>query len=103
MTAHERVRVPYDPERLAALCREFGVRQLLVFGSVLRDDFSAHSDVDLLVEFEPQVSLGFRILDFEAGLSSVFGGRRVDLVRAAYLSPRLRPHVLPEAETLYAA
>ncbi len=103
MTNHRRIRVAYDNDRLASICRTYGIRRLAAFGSALRDDFSSESDIDLLVEFEPGTLLGFRIFELEAKLSEIFGGRPVDLIREAYLNRRLRPLVLPTAETLYAA
>lgn len=42
-----------DADKLAVFCRERGIRKLSLFGSVLREDFSATSDVDVLVEFLP--------------------------------------------------
>ena len=42
-----------SPECIAAFCRKHGIRRLAVFGSALRDDFRPDSDVDILVEFEP--------------------------------------------------
>ena len=45
--------IPIDRERIAAFCRERGIRRLSLFGSVLRDDFDAErSDVDVLAEYE---------------------------------------------------
>jgi hypothetical protein len=52
-----RTRLPIDSRRLADLCRRYHVRKLVFFGSVLRDDFGPESDVDVLVEFEPGMSL----------------------------------------------
>ena len=46
-----RIEVPMD--RIAGFCRQNRIRRLSLFGSVLRDDFSADSDVDVLLEFEP--------------------------------------------------
>lgn len=63
---------------LEAACRRHHIRRLSAFGSVLREDFTPHSDVDLLVEFEPGHAVGFEIFDVEEDLSLVFGGRRVD-------------------------
>jgi predicted nucleotidyltransferase len=103
MSTPSRLQVQFDPARLAETCHRYGIRRLSVFGSVLRQDFTSSSDVDLLVEFEPDAVLGFRFLELESELSSIFGGRRVDLVREAYLNHRLRPHVLSSAEQLYAA
>ena len=65
---------------IADLCRRWEIRQLALFGSALRDDFNATSDVDLLVTFEEQARPG--LLDhiqIENELSEIFG-RDVDLV-----------------------
>ena len=43
-------------------CRQYHVRELVLFGSALRDDFDSNSDVDLLVDFEPEAHAG-RLLD----------------------------------------
>lgn len=74
-------------DAIAALCRRFGVTRLEVFGSAARgDDFDpARSDVDLLVEFGPEVPRSFAtLLDFEEALGTVFG-RKVDVVDRAAL------------------
>ena len=47
--------IEIDRERLEELCRAYGVRRLAFFGSVVRDDFRADSDVDILVEFQREV------------------------------------------------
>lgn len=94
--------VSIDREKLAAFCRRHHIRKLAFFGSVLRDDFRQDSDVDVLVEFDPGVAVGFRIVDIEEELSQLLGGRRVDLVREKYLNPRLRDRVLSSAEIQYA-
>ncbi|MCD6285758.1 MAG: nucleotidyltransferase domain-containing protein, partial [Anaerolineae bacterium] len=51
-----RIRVP--KEQIAAFCRERHIRRLAVFGSALRSDFRPDSDVDILVEFEPDHTPG---------------------------------------------
>ena len=43
---------------IADFCRRHRIARLSLFGSVLRDDFSANSDVDVLVEFLPGMTLG---------------------------------------------
>ncbi len=96
-------RTTIDPERLAELCRRWGIRELALFGSALRDDFGPESDIDLLVDFEPGTVLGFKVFELERELSEIFGGRRIDLVPRKFLHPRLRQRVLAEAETQYAA
>ena len=101
--AVERSPTHVDPDRLAELCRRWGIRELALFGSAVRDDFGPESDVDLLVDFEPGTVLGFRVFELERELSQVFGGRRIDLVPRKFLHPRLRQRVLAEAQVQYAA
>jgi len=96
-------RLPIDHQAIAAFCRHHHVRRLALFGSVLRDDFTPESDVDVLVEFEPQHVPGFIALyAIEAELSAILGGRKVDLVTPGFLNHRIRQRVLAEAEVAYA-
>ena len=92
-----------DKERIASFCRERHIRRLAFFGSVLREDFGPDSDVDVLVEFEPEARVGFLALARAARELSAILGRRVDLVPQAGLKPLIRDEVLAEAEELYAA
>ncbi len=87
---------------LADLCRKYQVRELTLFGSGARGELQADSDLDFLVEFEPQARVGFLTL---AGLSrelSCLLHRRVDLVPKGGLKPTIRGQVLAEAEVVYA-
>ena len=88
---------------VAELCRRHHIRRLSLFGSVLRDDFGPESDVDVLVQFEPDHVVGFRIFEIEEELSQLLGGHRVDLVNQKYLNHRLRDRVLSSAELQYDA
>ena len=73
------------------------------FGSVLRADFGPESDIDVLVEFEPAHVPGlFGIARMERELSTLFGGRKVDLRTPEDLSRYFRDDVLKEAEVQYA-
>ena len=73
-----RIDVPSD--RIAAFCRRWQVTHLALFGSVLRDDFGPHSDVDVLVSFgEGATHSLFDLVDMESELKDIFG-REVDLV-----------------------
>ena len=94
--------VTLPKEELAALCRRWHIRWLALFGSALTDDFRPDSDVDVLVEFEPGQTPGLAIIDLEAELATLFGGRKVDLVSRKYLNRWIRDRVLAEAEVLYA-
>jgi hypothetical protein len=95
-------RIPVPEEKLAAFCRRNRIRRLALFGSVLRDDFGPESDVDVLVEFEPEVHLGLRFFDLELELGEILG-RKVDLNTSGFLSDYFRDEVLAEAEVLYEA
>jgi hypothetical protein len=90
-------------ELLASFCRKHHIRRLSIFGSALRPDFKADSDIDLLVEFEPGHVPGlFGIARMERELSALFGGRKVDLRTPEDLSRYFRRQVLEEAEIQYA-
>jgi hypothetical protein len=87
---------------LTAFCEENGIRRLAVYGSALRDDFGPDSDIDLLVEFEPDRIPGLLgIAGMEITLSELFEGRKVDLRTAEDLSPYFRQEVLDMAEVQY--
>ena len=96
-----RTRITLDRERLIAFCRRHRIRKLSLFGSVLREDFGPESDIDVLVEFEPEARVGLIGLQrMERELGDLFG-RKVDLNTPGFLSPYFRDEVLSEAETLY--
>jgi predicted nucleotidyltransferase len=97
------VEFPEGP--IAEFCRRHGVRRLSMFGSILREDFSAESDIDMLAEFEPgrtpgMIGFGGMILELQAILG---GGRRVDLRTPNDLSPYFRREVVGGSRTLHAA
>ena len=89
-------------EVIAEFCRRNRIRKLALFGSVLRDDFRADSDVDVLVEFEPGHTVGLlRMAGLEMELSEVLG-RKVDLRTPAELSRYFRDEVARTSEVQYA-
>ena len=96
-----RVRIEVPREQIAEFCRRHHIRWLALFGSVLRDDFTPESDVDVLVEFEPgQRYTYFTLAQIEEDLSGLLG-RKVDLHMPKTLHPFLRDKVLGQAEALY--
>ena len=97
-----RSRIAIPRERIAEFCRRNCIRRLALFGSVLRDDFRADSDVDVLVEFEPGTHVGLRFFAMERELGEILG-RRVDLNTVGFLSKHFRDEVLGEAEEQYGA
>ncbi len=98
-----RARVEIPNSVLTAFCRRRRIRKLSLFGSVLRDDFGPQSDVDVLVEFEPDARVGyFELADMEGELSELLG-RKADIRTPAELSRYFRDEVLATAETQYAS
>ena len=96
-------KIAIDRAAIKAFCERHHVARLAVFGSVLRDDFDADSDVDVLVEFQPGHVPGLHFVSMERELSALLQGRRVDLVTPKFLNVRIRERVLREAEPLYVA
>ncbi len=100
-------RVELDKEKVTEFCRRWGVRELALFGSVLRDDFRPDSDVDVLVSFLQDAHRDlFDLVDMQDELSTIFQ-RNVDLVCREGIE---RSHnyirkdaILSTAEVLYAA
>jgi predicted nucleotidyltransferase len=77
------------------------VRKLSVFGSVLGDDFTPESDVDMLVEFEPDARVSYLDLaEMELELSDL-PSRQVDLNTPGTISGHFRDEVLREARPVY--
>jgi predicted nucleotidyltransferase len=100
MKSNRNITVPHAA--LAEFCRRHHIRKLSFFGSVLREDFRPDSDVDVLVEFEPGHVPGFfRLGEISQELSSLLGGRRVDLRTPRDLSPHFREEVIASAESVY--
>jgi predicted nucleotidyltransferase len=97
-----KARIEIPKETLADFCRRNHIRRLAFFGSVLRDDFTPESDVDVLVEFEPGHVPGLAFISMQDELSDLIG-RNVDLNTPACLSPYFRKQVLDEREVLYDA
>jgi hypothetical protein len=96
-------RVHLDREKLAEFCRRNHIRKLSLFGSVLTDRFGPNSDVDFLVEFEPNNGPGyFGLARMERELSELIG-RKVDLRTPSELSRYFRDEVCAGAQVQYSA
>ena len=94
--------IPVPREEIAVVCRRYHIRTLGLFGSVLRADFAADSDVDVLVEFEPGRTPGFfTIARIARELSPLLGGREVDLRTSQDLSRYFRNEVVKSAYPVY--
>lgn len=93
-----------DEATLDKLCRRYGIRRLSLFGSALKGTDRPDSDVDLLVEFEPDAKPSLlTIAQIEIELSPLLGGRKVDLRTAQDLSRYFRDEIVRTAEPQYEA
>ncbi|PYV38343.1 MAG: nucleotidyltransferase [Acidobacteria bacterium] len=90
-------------EAIRDLCRRHHISELALFGSAVTDNFTLRSDVDLLVEFEPETHVGFMTLAKIQREFSELLERRVDLVPKGGLKPKIKEAVLSSARILYAA
>lgn len=90
--------IPYMA--LENFCQRHYIRKLSLFGSILRDDFSPESDIDVLVEFEPEHIPGWEFVAMQAELSSLLA-REVDLHTPASLNDHFRHKVLAGAQVIY--
>jgi len=82
--------------------RALGVARLALFGSVLRGQAHAQSDVDLLVQFMPGAKTYARFFALSELLEAHLG-RPVELVTTEALSPFLGPRILAEAQDVLRA
>ncbi len=85
-------------EQIIALAQKHRAQHIAVFGSVLRGQLGIDSDIDFLVDFEPDYSLRDHIR-LTQGLRQLLG-RRVDVVDRRSLRPELRDTITREAQPL---
>ncbi|HEX6865411.1 MAG TPA: nucleotidyltransferase family protein [Thermoanaerobaculia bacterium] len=99
---HSQIQIP--KEEIEAFCRRWQIQELALFGSVLREDFSPESDVDVLVTFAPEAHWSsFDLIDMQEELRDLFG-REVDLVeKKALQNPFRRHEILRTHQVVYAA
>jgi uncharacterized protein len=95
---HLPINLPFD--QIQQFCQRHSIRKLSLFGSVLRDDFTRESDVDVLVEFELGKTPGLAIVTMQDELSNLID-RQIDLRTLADLSRYFREQVLAEARVIY--
>ena len=87
-------------KELSEFCQQHHIRKLAFFGSVLRDDFTPESDIDVLVEFEPGLTPGLAFFDMQDELSQMLG-HKVDLNTPGFISRYFREQVIREARVQY--
>ncbi|MCK4398380.1 MAG: nucleotidyltransferase family protein [Methanophagales archaeon] len=85
-------------ENKVVLTKQFKVKEIGIFGSIMRGEEKETSDVDILVEFKEPIGL-FKFLELEEYLSDLIG-RKVDLVSKKALKPRIGKHIMREVAFL---
>ena len=90
--------ISIDRKKIAAFCSQRGIRKLSLFGSVLREDFTPQSDVDVMVEFLPGAHPGLDYFGYGEELTDILG-RKVDL--CSRLSKYIEADVQREAIVIY--
>ena len=66
-------------EALVDFCKNWKIDEFYLFGSILRKDFNANSDVDVMLQFSPDAKWGFEIVEMKQELEKIFK-RKVDLL-----------------------
>lgn len=97
-------RLPTSSDQLASFCRTWKIIELSLFGSVLRQDFGADSDVDVLVRFASDAK--WSLLDIARMQEQMSGilGRKADIVDIRGLrNPFRRREILNTREIVYAS
>jgi uncharacterized protein len=104
LQAPSRARLALPLDAIEAFCRRWNVEELALFGSVLREDFSPKSDVDVLVTFSPQAGRNlFDFVEMQDELKEILH-RQVDLVsRGGLRNPFRRHDILNSRQVVYAA
>ena len=102
MTRKQQLQLPVAG--IIDFCRRWKIKEFSVFGSILRDDFRADSDVDVLLSFLEDAAWGlFELVDMKDELKTIFG-RDVDILEKEGLrNPFRKREILHSRKVLYAA
>jgi len=94
--------IKFDDDKLADLCRKHAIARLSLFGSILRDDFDADSDIDILIEFAGPTPSLLDLGGIQVELTQMLG-REVDLKTWGFIADSMRPRIERERKVAYAA
>ncbi len=94
--------INFNSDKIAFLCKKHGIRQLALFGSVLSQNFTSKSDVDVMVTFSPQCHCSyFDLLDIKAELEQLTG-REVDLIeKDSITNPYRKKSIFDNMQVIY--
>lgn len=97
--------IPIDIQKIPHFCKKWGIKELSFFGSILREDFSHSSDVDILIDFEPEKKISlFDLVKIKNELEASLG-RKIDLVTKKGLESSQnqirKDEILNHSQTIY--
>jgi len=93
--------INFTKEQIREFCAKNHIKRFAFFGSVLRDDFRPSSDIDILVDVDPEAKIDLiEMARMELELTEMLG-RKVDLRTPQDLSKYFRDKVVAEAKVLY--
>ncbi len=99
---NELTQIALPVEEIRAYCEQQPIKRLSLFGSALRNELEPDSDIDLLVEYLPEASIGyFAMAQHLIDLSEILG-REVDLCTPNSLSHYIRQDIIESARPIYA-
>ena len=89
---------------IVQLCKKYFIKELSIFGSSIRDDFTLNSDVDILISFDKNSEITlFDIMDLEKDFSKLIN-KEVDIVeKEALKNPIRKSQIMSTREVIYAA
>jgi len=94
--------VAFSEDKLRDLCTRYQVRAFYLFGSAARNEMGPDSDVDVLVEFQPNHQMDLFDFGHLQDELTALAGRRVDLVSKRGMNRSIAPHILKDAQLLSA-
>jgi hypothetical protein len=93
--------IPIPFMELADFCQKHHIVRMWLFGSILRDDFRPDSDIDVLVEFDPDHVPGWEFYgEWHEELAAILS-RPVDIGTPDSLRPWIRPRIMANAKVVY--
>ena len=93
--------VTVSREALAAVSERWAITRVRLYGSVVRDDFTADSDIDVLVDTPADEQLGLRFFDLQDEVAALFADREVDVVDAGHINEYLQERILAGAVEIW--
>jgi predicted nucleotidyltransferase len=96
MTTKENILLTLKSNKLKL--SKFGIRKVGLFGSYIRNEQSTDSDIDLLIDFEPEKENFDNLMAVYDIFEKIFKGEKIEVVTKNALSPHIGPKILNEVQ-----